>query len=160
MRQNLPRNGISHILIYPVAFRRVENLFYSFFELTASYNHAKNGHKAFEFLISTSLSMKQIHYDTVTETMTHLKKNGYTFDFSVLNEEKCFGNEPSLVELSPEDYEIDHFYRFDGYTDPGDEMIVYAISSRKNDVKGIVVNAYGMYADSEASALVERLKTD
>ena len=43
-------------------------------------------------------------------------------------------------------------------TDPGDEMIVFAISCLKHNLKGIVVNAYGMYSDSTSSKIVERLK--
>jgi hypothetical protein len=39
-------------------------------------------------------------------------------------------------------------------------MIVYAISSNKNNVKGVVVNAYGIYADNESSAIVKKLNTN
>jgi hypothetical protein len=60
-------------------------------------------------------------------------------------------------ELSPEEFEIDETYRFEGSSDPGDEMIVFAISSKKYNMKGIVVNAYGIYSNSESSKIVNRL---
>ncbi|TXD45989.1 phosphoribosylpyrophosphate synthetase [Polaribacter sp. IC073] len=102
--------------------------------------------------------MKTKSYDTVTEAMSDLKKLGYTIDFSILTDKECLVCSFTATELSPEDFEIDHFYRFEGDSDPGDEMIVYAISSIKNNLKGIVVNAYGIYADSASSAIVKKLK--
>ncbi|AUC85271.1 phosphoribosylpyrophosphate synthetase [Polaribacter sp. ALD11] len=101
--------------------------------------------------------MKTKSYDTVTEAMSDLKKLGYTIDFSILPDKECLVCSFTATELSPEDFEIDHFYRFEGDSDPGDEMIVYAISSIKNNLKGIVVNAYGIYEDSASSAIVKRL---
>lgn len=101
--------------------------------------------------------MKRKEYDTVTEAMTDLKKLGYTIDFSILTEKGCLICHQTSAVLSPDDFEIDHFYRFEGDSDPGDEMIVYAISSNKDNLKGIVVNAYGIYADSASSAIVKKL---
>lgn len=103
--------------------------------------------------------MKGKNYDTVTEAIRDLKKLGYTIDFSILTEKECLICHITATVLSPDDFEIDHFYRFEGDSDPGDEMIVYAISSRKNNVKGIVVSAYGMYADNASSAIVKKLNT-
>ena len=42
-------------------------------------------------------------------------------------------------------------------TYPGDEMIVYALSSKKYDIKGILVNIYGMYEDTATSPAVQKL---
>lgn len=103
--------------------------------------------------------MKRKSYDTVTEAMTDLKKLGYTIDFSIMTDKECLVCHQTSTELSPEDFEIDHFYRFEGDSDPGDEMIVYAISSIKNNLKGIVVNAYGIYADNVSSEIVKKLTT-
>jgi|GEM_PF-337828 len=103
--------------------------------------------------------MKQKSYDTVTEAMTDLKKLGYSIDFSILTDEECLVCHLTGTVLSPDDFEIDDFYRFEGDSDPGDEMIVYAISSKSKNLKGIVVNAYGMYADITSSAIVKKLNT-
>jgi len=101
--------------------------------------------------------MEQKSYDTVSEAMNDLKKLGYTTDFSLLAHHDCIVCRKSSLELSPDDFEIDQMHRFEGDSDPGDEMVVYAISSNKNNVKGIVVNAYGTYADDISSVIVKKL---
>lgn len=101
--------------------------------------------------------MRQKHYDTVSEAINDLQNLGYTIDFSIMADKECLICHKTGMELSPDEFEIDQFYRFEGDTDPGDEMIVYAISSKENDVKGIVVNAYGIYADSMSSSIVKKL---
>lgn len=98
-------------------------------------------------------------YDTVTEAMADLKKLGYTIDFSILTEKECLICHLTSTVLSPDDFEIDSFYRFEGDSDPGDQMIVYAISSKDNSLKGIVVNAYGIYADNSTSKIIKKLDT-
>ncbi|TSJ45479.1 phosphoribosylpyrophosphate synthetase [Fluviicola chungangensis] len=96
-------------------------------------------------------------YETVSEAVNDLKKRGYTADLSMEAERDCLVCRATATELSPEDFEIDEVYRFEGMTDPGDEMIVYAISSKNKEVKGIVVNAFGIYSSYRASKLVEHL---
>ena len=104
--------------------------------------------------------MKRKNYDTVTEAMAELKSLGYTLDFSIMtDDEECLFCHSTSTALSPDDFEIDSFYRFEGNSDPGDGMIVYAISSKKNKVKGVVVNAYGMYADIGTSKIIKKLNT-
>jgi regulator of cell morphogenesis and NO signaling len=97
-------------------------------------------------------------YETVSEAINDLINRGYTTDFEILAEKECLVCHKTSSRLSPEEFEIDEIYRFEGSTDPGDEMIVYAISSTKHNIKGMVVNAYGSYSDSNKSKIVERLK--
>jgi hypothetical protein len=42
----------------------------------------------------------------------------------------------------------------------GDNSVLYAISSEKNDLKGLLVDAYGAYADSLAMEMIQKLKYD
>jgi len=98
------------------------------------------------------------NYDTVSEAVNDLVKRGYTTDFSMVVEKECLMCNKTATQLSPDEFEIDEIYRFEGMTDPGDEMIVFAVSSIKHNMKGVVVNAYGAYSDSSSSKIVERLK--
>lgn len=103
--------------------------------------------------------MKQRDYETVTEAMADLKELGYTIDFSFMADKDYLFSHETSTQLSPDDFDIDVFYRFEGDSDPGDGMIVYAISSKKYNLKGILVNAYGVYADNATSRIVKKLNT-
>ncbi|CAN5629526.1 hypothetical protein BH11BAC2_BH11BAC2_15480 [soil metagenome] len=95
-------------------------------------------------------------YDTVTAAVSDLIKRGYS-DNLTLNPDHILCAEKE-VSLDPNSFTIDEFYRFEGDSDPGDEMIVYAISSAEKGIKGILVNAFGPYSDAVTDALIEKLK--
>ena len=63
------------------------------------------------------------------------------------------------ITLSPDDFQIDHVYRFEGDSDPEYQSILYAISSAKFDVKGTLVNGYGISSEETTTKLIEKLKT-
>ena len=96
-------------------------------------------------------------YDTLSQAVNDLQARGYTDDL-ILHEECviCNGNNATL---KPEDFNIDEFHRFEGESNPSDESIVYAISSTKHDVKGVLVNAFGPEASSLNQAMVSKLAT-
>jgi hypothetical protein len=98
-----------------------------------------------------------IYYETVSQALSELRKRGYSVDFSVRDEGTYMTCSNITCQLSPDEFEIDETYRFEGNTDPGDAMIVYAISSKKHDIKGVIADAYGMYADAATSQLVGKL---
>ncbi|MFN8282172.1 MAG: phosphoribosylpyrophosphate synthetase [Chitinophagales bacterium] len=99
----------------------------------------------------------EYNYDTVSEAVNDLQNRGYTSDFNLNHDVDFIICNKTSVSLSPEDFDIDEVYRFEGEIDPGDETIVYAISSVRFNIKGIIVNAYGMYADNTASRIVKYL---
>lgn len=97
-------------------------------------------------------------YTTVSEAMNDLKKRGYENDIKLQVEKEnlyCHSTEQSL---DPKEFKIDEQYRFEGETDPGDEMIVYAISSDNHKIKGVIVNAFGVYSNPETAKIVEKLQ--
>ncbi|HTB07625.1 MAG TPA: phosphoribosylpyrophosphate synthetase [Bacteroidia bacterium] len=96
-------------------------------------------------------------YDTLSEAMNELKKQGYTEDFNIKHD--CLICKDGTIKVFKDDFVVDKFFRFEGDTDPADEAILYAISSPKNNVKGILVNGYGIYSEPMANELVEKLKT-
>ncbi|WP_220699407.1 hemerythrin domain-containing protein [Pelobium manganitolerans] len=100
----------------------------------------------------------QQSYDTVSEAISQLARKGYTTDFELLRGKECLVCKHSVQQLSPDEFVIDETHRFEGETDPGDEMILYAISSKKHGLKGILLNAYGTYADREIYEIVARLE--
>lgn len=96
-------------------------------------------------------------YGTLSETINGLKKEGYTLDFNMRNENLvCLQNS---IALSADDFEIDKAYRFEGESNPDDESILYAISSAKFNVKGLLVNGYGISSDVISNKLISKLNT-
>lgn len=95
-------------------------------------------------------------FGTLSETINELVKLGYTHDFNI--QEECLVCHETNIALSPNDFQIDKVYRFEGVSDPEDQSILYAISSAKFNLKGILVNGYGIYTDETATKLIEKLQ--
>lgn len=94
-------------------------------------------------------------YGTMVETIEGLKKEGYTLDFNI--QEDCIICHANKTVLSPDDFEIDKVYRFEGPSNPDDAAILYAISSPKHNAKGVLVNGYGIYSDPVSDELMSKL---
>ncbi len=97
------------------------------------------------------------NYETVSEALHDLYQRGYNADFSLLAGGDCIYCHHNSHSLQPDEFVIDEVYRFEGETDPGDEMVIYALSSEKYQIRGTLLNAYGMYADTGQAALVAKL---
>lgn len=99
--------------------------------------------------------MKQEHYDTLLQAIEALREQGYTEDFNL--KANCLDCRNATIQLHPHEFEIDKVFRFYGPSDVDDESILYAISSEKFDLKGILVNGYGVSSDSLTAAMVKKL---
>lgn len=95
------------------------------------------------------------NYTTITDTLNALKEEGYVLDFNLKPD--CVECMSPDIKLYPVDFVIDKFYRFEGASNPDDNAIVYAISS-KDGLKGTMVDAYGVYADSLTTEMINKLK--
>jgi hypothetical protein len=95
-------------------------------------------------------------YGTLSETINALKKEGYTLDFNIGH--ACLVCNHSKTEFSPDQFVIEKMYRFEGTSNPDDQSILYAISSSKLGVKGVLVNGYGISADIETNDLIANLE--
>lgn len=93
---------------------------------------------------------------TLSEVMNVLRERGYTVDFNL--KENCLECNGNLLQLYPEDFVVDKHYRFEGLSDPADEAIVYAISSDKFNLKGILVNGYGVSSDRMTNQMIKALE--
>jgi len=96
-------------------------------------------------------------YGTLSETINELVKIGYSNDFNII--EDCIVCNYSNLTLSPDEFQIDKVYRFEGTSDPDYQSILYAISSVKDDVKGLLVNGYGISSDEATSKIIEKLNS-
>lgn len=97
----------------------------------------------------------QPFFDTVTEALQWLATEGYTHDFNLDND--CLRFNGSTQTMSPQDFTIEYVFRFEGETDPGDENIVYGISSETFNLKGVMISAFGVYADEISDEMIKKL---
>jgi len=97
-------------------------------------------------------------YDTLSEALNNLKCRGFTIDFNIeFDKIKCSS---SGKILSPAEFEIVEHYRFEGDTNPSDESVVYAIRSKDNSIKGVLVSAYGAYSESMNEEMIRKLSVN
>lgn len=92
---------------------------------------------------------------TVSEVLNNLKSKGYTVDFNL--NDNCLICHSNSLKIHPEEFVVDKHYRFEGMSDPADEAIVYAISSTKHDIKGTLVDGYGISSDKLTNDMVKAL---
>ncbi len=95
------------------------------------------------------------NYDTLSEAINDLQLRGYSYDFNLEPERlKCASLE---LEIHPEDFKVDKTYRFEGMSSTDGNSILYAITS-KDGIKGLLVDAYGVYAENISEAMRKRLR--
>ncbi len=95
---------------------------------------------------------EKVEMKTLSSCMNKLQADGYNVNFMAEN--------GRLHEIDSEKYynpaqvKIANFYRFEGESDPSDNSILYAIET-DDGKKGIIADAYGVYADNELSKFID-----
>ena len=92
-------------------------------------------------------------YVTLTGLLTELRKEGYVEDLNLY--QHFPGND--VNRAFPGDFKVDKVFRFEGDSNPSDSSILYAISSESQQLKGVLVNAYGIYSESVTDEMVNKL---
>lgn len=95
------------------------------------------------------------HYESLSQAINDLRTRGYTLDFNLHPD--CIRCASAQLQLHPEEFAIDEYHRFEGMSSTDDSSIVYAISS-DNGIKGILVDAYGVYAENLNTAMIQKLR--
>jgi hypothetical protein len=93
------------------------------------------------------------HFTTLTEAMQSLQAQGYTHEFAP--QKDCLVEKSTGTKLRNEEFMVDEFHRFEGQSDPGDEMTLYAITAT-NGMKGVFVSAQGTYANEVTPELMAK----
>ncbi len=98
-----------------------------------------------------------VTYETITETIDALNKNGFTIDFNLgFDGAQSLQPTQSTIQQASDKFLIIEVHRFEGNTDPDDEAVVYAIESRDGG-KGIFVNGYGVSSDSTYDGMIRNI---
>jgi hypothetical protein len=94
-------------------------------------------------------------YDSLSEALADLKKRGYTEDFNL--KPYCLACPRLQLEVQPEQFTIDETYRFEGMSNPDDNAVVYAVSAPP-ELRGTLVDAYGVYAEALTPEMARKLR--
>ncbi len=95
------------------------------------------------------------NYDTLSEATNNLKKRGFVLDFEQKGTHlEC--TQQKDLKLDPGKFDIVEYHRFEGMSNPDDNSVVYAIES-DDGKKGLLVDAYGVYADEYSPEMLKQL---
>ena len=87
------------------------------------------------------------HYASVSKALQKLRELGFTYDFNLNGGD---------LKLHPEDYSIQHIYRYEGDSNPDDASSVYGIAS-KFGLKGVFVIGNAANSSTETSKIIQDL---
>lgn len=73
-----------------------------------------------------------IYFQTLSKAVNNYTDKGYTFSFDFSNR-----------AIKPSDWVIVQTHRFEGYSDPSDNTILYVLEHKNGIDKGIIIDAYG-----------------
>ena len=96
-------------------------------------------------------------YTTLSEAINDLTNKGYTHNFSTNNDNDSIECKSHDIELQVDEFDVDDVFRFQEMSDVDNESILYTISSKKDDIKGLLVNSYSAYSTSVSRKLVKKL---
>jgi len=92
---------------------------------------------------------------TLSECINKAVYDGYSENFKVVTRGLATEDEKSIYDAK--DITIPNFYRFEGYSDPQDNAILYLIET-SDGRKGTLIDAYGAYADAKSSTFIRQVE--
>ncbi len=87
------------------------------------------------------MDRQMYHYATVSKALQELAEKGFTTDFNL---------EEDRITNHSDEFSIEHIYRYEGESDPGDEATVYGIKAKDGE-KGVFVVSPGAYTENGAA---------
>jgi hypothetical protein len=88
---------------------------------------------------------------TLNQAIDNAVKRGYSENFKLATRGLTTETEDKFY--TAQEVRIDDFHRFEGYSDPEDNSILYLIETADGK-RGLLIDAYGAYADARVSKFV------
>lgn len=85
--------------------------------------------------------------ETVTEALALLKSQGYELEFQLVD--GVFTHDDACVSCRVQEAVVEKLYRFEGPSDPGDEMVVIGLRDPATGQRGVLASAFGLAADPD-----------
>lgn len=98
--------------------------------------------------------MVPLTFDSEAPALRDLARRGYCHNYNLTGAQ--LSDSRLDVCLHPGRFQVQEVYRFEGASNPDDMCVVYAIESDEG-VKGVLVDAFGSYADAQTTLAVQQL---
>jgi len=96
------------------------------------------------------------HMKSLSSCINKLVVDGFNEDFKATD--RGLTSVSDGKHYFPEEISILNFFRFEGYSDPENNSILYAIET-SDGRKGTLVDAYGTYADPRVTHIVQQIES-
>ena len=93
--------------------------------------------------------------NTLSAAIEVVREKGFTESFNVTDAGLCIEGKDKCY--TPEQITVVDFFRFEGESDPGDESVLYIIETI-DGLKGILIDAYGAYANDKINDFMRLVK--
>lgn len=93
----------------------------------------------------------------MSQALEGLKKAGYERDFNLL--EQAIECSKSKETFEPSEFTIVQTYRFEGFSNPDDNVVLYAIETEDGS-KGTLLDAYGTYSQAISPEMIKKFRVD
>lgn len=91
---------------------------------------------------------------SMTQVLDNLKGRGFTAHLGFVNDELRVLDSGKV--LQPEEIVVREVHRFEGVSDPDDMSVIYAIEGH-DGTRGVLVDAFGVYADPAVGQLLRNV---
>ncbi len=91
---------------------------------------------------------------SMTQVLDTLEGRGFTANFGVVGDALQVLDSGKV--LRPEEIVVREVHRFEGASDPDDMSVIYAIEGA-DGTRGVLVDAFGVYADPAVGALLKNV---
>ena len=93
--------------------------------------------------------------ESLTERIRILERQGYVDSFVVSNGHLHTGHGAALVN---EFINLDATYRIEDASDPNNQSIVFAITCKNPNSKGLLINSFGLYSDTKIDNFIQKIR--
>ena len=91
---------------------------------------------------------------TVVEVINRLREKHYIHDFEVSHHKLICKDTGECFDAH--EVTIDKTFRFEGDSNPDDMSVLFALTS-KSGTQGILIDAYGTYANADVSEFIKKI---
>ncbi len=104
--------------------------------------------------MKTSRENNQITFTSIAEALDDFKKRGYLTEF--MRDPNCLYCAAFHLWITPEQFSVDVSYYLERISNPDEDRVFYAITSSVG-IKGVLVEACGVYTDNIGLEMAQKL---